>query len=297
VLRTGTAAPAKGLGNSFCISGHDDTSTEDADCEIAEVVVFNRKLADSERGPLEQYLRLKWNPPSTAFKPADLGVNMLGWFDASDAGTVVITGAGVSNWINKATGSGLTLTQATDANRPTFGSRAVTIGNPQALAAANAPAAYDIAVFGKPRPPAGNDWRTLLRSVAGTAPESHQIIIENGSTRFGNYQAGFNPAGGLTWDSVYGIAYGRFSSAATALLSRDGGALTSVGVTIGNPPFVSFGAYQGPPPSQGFGDVNEVIFTTYNLESTRQMIEGYIAWKWGVVNLLPANHPYKSAPP
>jgi hypothetical protein len=28
-----------------------------------------------------------------------------------------------------------------------------------------------------------------------------------------------------------------------------------------------------------------------------QQIEGYLAWKWGVVNLLPSNHPYKNVAP
>jgi hypothetical protein len=25
--------------------------------------------------------------------------------------------------------------------------------------------------------------------------------------------------------------------------------------------------------------------------------EGYLAWKWGLVNKLPSNHPYKNSPP
>jgi len=29
----------------------------------------------------------------------------------------------------------------------------------------------------------------------------------------------------------------------------------------------------------------------------RQKIEGYLAWKWGLVSKLPSNHPYKLAPP
>jgi hypothetical protein len=32
-------------------------------------------------------------------------------------------------------------------------------------------------------------------------------------------------------------------------------------------------------------------------QATRQIIEGYLAWKWGLVANLPALHPYKSAPP
>jgi hypothetical protein len=82
------------------------------------------------------------------------------------------------------------------------------------------------------------------------------------------------------------------------MLSRDGGALTSTGTTIASTPFVSFGAYQGPPPSQAWGDVNEIIFLPYNYQdSTRQILEGYLAWKWGLTGLLPAGHPWKNASP
>jgi len=30
---------------------------------------------------------------------------------------------------------------------------------------------------------------------------------------------------------------------------------------------------------------------------TRQKIDGYQAWKWGLVDRLPADHPYKNKPP
>jgi hypothetical protein len=33
--------------------------------------------------------------------------------------------------------------------------------------------------------------------------------------------------------------------------------------------------------------------TTYQ----RQQVEGYLAWKWGIQANLPANHPFKNAPP
>jgi hypothetical protein len=295
VLRSSAATPAGGLKGTLCLSGHDDTKSESADIEVAELVLFNRKLSDPERSALEQYLRLKWDPPSKLFTPKDLGPNLLGWFDARDAGTVIQAGAGVSQWVSKL--SGISLTQATDAYRPVWVDGTMIVGNPQNFTVAGSPVAYDIAMAGKPRPAAGNDWRTLLRSSAGNTTDSHQVIIENGSARLGVYHGGFFPAGTLTWDNVYGLMYGRISAAAPALLSRNGNALTSTGSTITSPAFVSFGAYQGPPPSQGFGDINEIVFTTYNLESVRQMLEGYLAHKWGHTGLLPVDHPYKTTPP
>ena len=39
--------------------------------------------------------------------------------------------------------------------------------------------------------------------------------------------------------------------------------------------------------------VYNVVLTTLQ----RQQVEGYLAWKWGLVALLPSTHPYKNAPP
>lgn len=46
------------------------------------------------------------------------------------------------------------------------------------------------------------------------------------------------------------------------------------------------------------GSIREVLF--YNSElntSNRQNVEGYLAWKWGLVSSLPANHPFRNAGP
>jgi hypothetical protein len=46
------------------------------------------------------------------------------------------------------------------------------------------------------------------------------------------------------------------------------------------------------------GYLYEVLVYSQALSvSDRQKIEGYLAWKWGLQGSLPANHPYKSAPP
>jgi hypothetical protein len=96
------------------------------------------------------------------------------------------------------------------------------------------------------------------------------------------------------------MGYVRAAASAVTLMSRDGtvGALTSTGTALGagSPATIMFGAYAGPPPSQPFGNVKEVIYLPYNTEF-RPVIEGYLAWKWGLTGLLPSNHPYKTVQP
>jgi hypothetical protein len=46
------------------------------------------------------------------------------------------------------------------------------------------------------------------------------------------------------------------------------------------------------------GSIGELVLTNTALgETDRQRLEGYLAWKWGLVADLPANHPYKINPP
>ena len=45
-------------------------------------------------------------------------------------------------------------------------------------------------------------------------------------------------------------------------------------------------------------DIAEIVFYRSALDSTgRNIIEGYLAWKWGLTSSLPADHPYKSTAP
>ena len=40
-----------------------------------------------------------------------------------------------------------------------------------------------------------------------------------------------------------------------------------------------------------------IVYSTTPSDQQRQQIEGYLAWKWGLVTNLPAGHPYKNYPP
>lgn len=234
-----------------------------------------------------------------AWTPADLGANLLGWFDGNDAATVTVSGAGVSAWANKGV-SGFTLTQGTDAYKPTYAANAVTFADnsSQYLAAGAPPIAYDVLIVGKPD--TYNDWRTLLLSVSGSNTENTLLLQNTG--QLGIYNQNFYQAGGLTWaNATQGLCYAQFSSAGPVLMSRDGGALASTGIAGMGLPLDgvgSSGSFATHSYTQAFGAVYELVFVPYNSSlDTRQRLEGYCAWKWGLQGLLPPGHPYQSAPP
>jgi hypothetical protein len=45
------------------------------------------------------------------------------------------------------------------------------------------------------------------------------------------------------------------------------------------------------------GKIGEIIMVSTIDTVIRQKIEGYLAWKWGLVSNLPSDHPHKSFPP
>jgi hypothetical protein len=40
-----------------------------------------------------------------------------------------------------------------------------------------------------------------------------------------------------------------------------------------------------------------LIFSAVHSTNQRQQVEGYLAWKWGLLNNLPTNHPYRLIKP
>ena len=55
--------------------------------------------------------------------------------------------------------------------------------------------------------------------------------------------------------------------------------------------------WQGSAATRLNGAMGEFIMSNDRTQATRQRIEGYLAWKWGLVANLPSDHPYKNYPP
>lgn len=59
----GTAGAGDGWQGSFSLSGYDaNAPDETCDCEVAEVLLYDHKLSDTDRNNAEGYLRDKWMP-------------------------------------------------------------------------------------------------------------------------------------------------------------------------------------------------------------------------------------------
>ena len=294
---------------------------------VAEVLTYSRALTIYERQTVEGYLAWKWglssNLPSnhpyktrapylfnkyvSSFLPSSL-TNLQLWLDAKDqntifsdltATTLATNGSSVARWNDKSS-NGNYFYQNTAGNRPvnqladslpgvyfsTSGKQLVSISNNVTT---------------------GNSSRTVFALIR--AGDANRMLIGTGShgVAYPGVAFGLDLVGTtLYYPYIYNnndiiasvsintltliqIDYG--SSVMGGKYSFSNRAVRSTTLNTAVSPW-----YLGNRPD-GSGPINSYIyeFLQYNrLLSTQeiQQIEGYIAWKWNIMSILPADHPY-----
>ena len=246
------------------------------------------------------------------------------WLDAADASTVTTVSGGVSQWNDKS-GNARHATQVTSGSRPTvavasqnsrngisfdgvddrLGFSSALLGATHSLFILFKPTleATTGTVFGQWQ--AGQTgryiWNANQECSTGTTT-SGRFNLFNASTTGG---ACTGAGGGFTIDVSIDNTATLISSISTTgseqwkLLKNgtewDSATITSVFTGV-NSSLGSVNAADGSAPYDGV--IYEVIhLASYASPDTRQRIEGYLAWKWGLTANLPAGHPYKTIPP
>ena len=212
--------------------------------------------------------------------------------DAADTATITESGGFVSQWNDKS-GNNNHLTQTVGANQPTITGTMLTFNVNDNMDFTNTfpSAGWWAITVGAPR--ATTDWRTLLRS---STSGNHQVLIENGSIDLGSYSSGFFQAGSLQWGVGEQAVVGINAMGSNIAFSKDGGSFIATGGNIRRD--VMFFGGNGAANTQGFGDVFEfVAFDAAPTLMEQQMLEGYLAHKWGLEANLPASHPYRAVAP
>ena len=245
------------------------------------------------------------------------------WLDAADAATVTTVSGAVSQWNDKS-GNARHATQVTSGSRPTvavasqnsrngisfdgvddrLGFSSALLGATHSLFILFKPTleATTGSVFGQWQ--AGQTgrylWSVNQECSAGT-PTSGRFNLFNASTTGGACTGG----GGFAIDVSIDNTATLISSISTTgseqwkLLKNgtewDSATITSVFTGV-NSSLGSVNAADGASPYDGV--IYEVIhLASYASTDTRQRIEGYLAWKWGLTADLPAGHPYKTIGP
>ena len=241
--------------------------------------------------------------------PTDLGIKLLGWWDASRAETITLVSNAVSQW-NDISGRGNHLIQSTTVKRPIYGTFAgrpsiILDGTSDSLLTTNVtPQNIAIfAVFGYPNNSSSPPFAWSRND--GTNSNCQELhLSSNGSIRAVNNESGpyaDTPTG--TPQSFYdnciiGGAYGETGNnvvrahlngrfVQTATVRQDG--ITSV---------LCFGQRDNNTFSSASRFTEIAIFTNWTI-SDIQKIEGYFAHRWQglLLSRLIIDHPYKNRPP
>lgn len=278
---------------------------------IANAMVYTRALSASEI--LQNYnamvvSRFLWSP--SVLSPAL-------WLDASDSTTIIQSGGAVSQWNDKS-GNSRNFANATADQRPIYsvssfsGRPGITFdGSNDTLTITGLGSLFNNTTHGiyyvmqRVGAGTGDSYRPDIASIstAGTGTDVgalHYIRTDNNGASYPY----FNTAG-----SYDGISTGyanntpyvfSFQSNTTGWGVWRNGTLESTTSSLTAPTTQADGyalARQFNPSRASNIVISEIVFAQNVTTANRQIIEGYLAWKWGLQTSLPTNHPYYTSPP
>jgi hypothetical protein len=257
------------------------------------------------------------------------------WFDFSNASSVTEVSGTVSQ-INDLSGNSGHLSQGTAGSRPTYtiaqqnGLNVATFdGAANFLSLASdfsLGTAHAIFLIGKPSATitAATSHQCVLSGGSYTHPSTttsefifslgsvtgnltnerlSSLVIAHdvlGANVYGRGKTDANISGGFFASTAYTTASnqfrGRFNGADDLATASSVGSFVSTNTRY--PTFLRHLGSRGGASNFFSGEVWEVaVFTSYLSQTDTELIEGYLAWKWGVQASLPGGHPYASAAP
>jgi hypothetical protein len=234
------------------------------------------------------------------------GLDLGGWYDAADLSTLSIA-TGVSQWNDKS-GNGNHVVQATASAQPTLALNAINGLPTLRFVTANTQMLEKLSVTGMGSR-AGGISMIIVAKVDSTAVAQGLVDISDGTgtnrtvlflieTSAARYRMANDTATPFTDTTAYHIFGGTGLTTAGNTVWADGISATitspfpdetSVNLRIGT----LYGNFY--PVSGNIAEV--LIFRSSLADIDRNRVEGYAAWKWGLVRTLPASHPYKNRPP
>lgn len=232
------------------------------------------------------------------------------WLDAADSSSVLLSGSNVTQWNDKS-GNARNATQATASNQPTYSSSNLNFNgtssfltladfvarptNLFAVVQANTLSAGQMHIFRKGRNPGSTFEFTLRQNNAdlvalwGYGVSTSLLTITAAS------------AGSLTrqmisalWDGTTANLYTNANVVGTSNLTASqfqGTSTYRIGASFASD------SDAAAPSLLWNGSMQEIlVYDRTPTVSERQIIEGYLAWKWDLRTSLPTNHPYYNTP-
>jgi hypothetical protein len=248
-----------------------------------------------------------------AWTPANITTAL--WLDASDSGTLTLSGSNVTQWSDKS-GNARHATPPL-AGKPTYSASGINSMGSVVFPSTAAPlvtssfanpsgsdgilVAMVLEKTGEPvnysnsltKGAVNSQWSNVIERPAAGGKSNLRTNISAGNNAASTTNFGTNTPRVLTGViSNAGIAqfFTGNAEGSQGAASRSFG--SSSALTIGSSPDSSYtsNVFQG--------RIAEIVLVHGDVTtSTRQKLEGYLAHKWGLASSLPVDHPYKSAPP
>jgi hypothetical protein len=255
-------------------------------------------------------------PGSDLWTPSRLSTSL--WYDAADSSTITVSGSTVSQWNDKS-GNAFHISQTTDASRPVLTTNAQNGRNVITFDGVNDILFTDVS--------AGLTGSTsvsiisVFRQVSGGATEDIQMGVgqtdipgqlrsfyrTNNSTTLGfggwsrdvaTSSVSLDIGGGYhifsTWNTSLvntdNVVIGRDGVYATFSNNTGNLSLSYGGFSVGSMRGSSVGNYYS---NIQVGEI--LVFNSVISTANRQLIEGYLAGKWGLQSNLPSDHPYRNS--
>ena len=331
----GQSVPSMNIGTGSACIGMAYVYSDVFSGTIYEIIVYNTALSTAQRQQVEGYLAWKWGlnrilsssnpyanitptiavrPQAKVFRPIDVPECAL-WLDAADPSTITLSGSSVTQWNDKSGNGRNAVSSGGVYVNPVYGS--VSWNNTPIISFSNTDSEMQIPnflistqarsvffVYQVPSTyPAGRSIALLTRIASGaqslsignanaagigvnsianrvltnTGYNNTNILIFcviNSSTSAGNNILTFNGTS-------------QTLSTSSAAASYETTAQTyQLGVGLSRN-----GSYGVP-----FNLAEIMEFAAELSTSQRQQVEGYLAWKWGLVSSLPSTHPFYKIP-
>lgn len=243
-------------------------------------------------------------PGAVAWTPAQIQAGL--WLDAADASTITRSGSSVTQWNDKS-GNARNAVQTTAALQARFDSNAVNGNSSIYFSPAGTVTGYSIAV----NDATARNWSifAVVKNTYATylGPQGLPQVSDSDTSRFGFQQYDVNSVGpalrgvvgtfaGTTNTTVFSITQNgtTFAAWANGSVAIAPAAATAIAIPANH----TIGCRFSYTTNWFEGYLCEYLLLPNDPSTAvRQQLEGYLAWKWGVQASLPANHPYKNAPP
>jgi len=245
-------------------------------------------------------------------------LGLVEWFDAADTKAVITSGSTVTQWLDKSgnnnntSGSGGTITyNATFLNKKS----GVTFAGNSSYLTCPLVVQTDWSIFilltTTSSGGAGPNWWAGYGLYDAEVPE---VRLDYGTSVInGAFATGIGELTGITdytattptlinTGAPFICEFLRVSSTGQINVFLNGGlqvsaiAPTGVRTQASNPVYI--GAIADNVANSFVGTMYEIlVYNSSITDAQRANVEGYLAWKWGIVSSLPANHPFKLFPP